>query len=63
MVSSRGLYEFRVVCDETTNTPDKIDAGVMAAVVFLRPTKAAEFIQVDLVLTNTGVSFEEVLSS
>jgi phage tail sheath protein FI len=59
----RGLYEYKVVCDETTNTPDLIDAGQMSAQIFLRPTKAAEFIQVDLILTPTGASFEEILST
>jgi len=59
----RGLYEYSVVCDETTNTPDLIDAGQLTAQVFLRPTKAAEFIQVDLILTPTGASFEEILST
>ena len=57
----RGLYDFRVVCDETTNTPELIDRGVMAARVYLKPTKAAEVIQVDLVLTPTGASFDEAV--
>jgi hypothetical protein len=57
----RGLYDFRVVCDETTNTPALIDRGIMRSIVFLKPTKAAEFIQVDLTLTTTGASFEELL--
>lgn len=57
----RGLYDFRVVCDETTNTPALIDRGIMRAIVFLKPTKAAEFIQVDLTLTTTGANFEELL--
>ena len=57
----RGLYDFRVKCDETTNTPDVIDRNEMRAQIFLKPTKAAEFIQVDLVLTATGATFDEVL--
>lgn len=57
----RALYDFQVRCDETTNTPDLIDRGIMNAKIFLKPVKAAEFIQVDLVLTRTGASFEEVI--
>ena len=57
----RGLYDFRVKCDETTNTPAVIDRNEMRAQIFLKPVKAAEFIQVDLVITSTGANFDEVL--
>jgi phage tail sheath protein FI len=57
----RGLYDFRVKCDETTNTPDVIDRNEMRAQIFLKPVKAAEFIQIDLVITTTGANFDEVL--
>jgi len=57
----RGLYDFRVKCDETTNTPDVIDRNEMRAQIFLKPVKSAEFIQVDLVITTTGTNFDEVL--
>ena len=56
----RGLYEHRVVCDETTNTPDLIDNNIMRAVIYLKPVKAAEQIMVDLVITNTGANFDEI---
>lgn len=57
----RGLYDFRVKCDETTNTPAVIDRNELHAQIFLKPVKAAEFIQVDLVITSTGANFDEVL--
>ena len=57
----RGLYDFRVKCDETTNTSEVIDRNEMHAQIFLKPVKAAEFIQVDLVITSTGANFDEVL--
>lgn len=57
----RGLYDFRVKCDETTNTPAVIDRNQMNAQIFLKPVKAAEFIQVDLVITTTGANFDEVM--
>jgi phage tail sheath protein FI len=57
----RGLYDFRVKCDETTNTPVVIDRNEMRAQILLKPVKAAEFIQIDFVLTTTGANFEEVL--
>jgi phage tail sheath protein FI len=57
----RGLYDFRVKCDESTNTPEVIDRNQMNAQIFLKPVKAAEFIQIDLVITSTGANFDEVL--
>jgi len=57
----RGLYDFRFQCDETTNTPAVIDRNEMHARIFLKPVKAAEFIQVDLVITATGANFDEIL--
>lgn len=57
----RGLYDFRVQCDETTNTPEVIDRNQMNARIFIKPVKAAEFIQIDLVITRTGVDFDEVI--
>lgn len=56
----RGLYDFRVICDETTNTPDLIDQNVMKGVILLKPTKAAEYIVVDFAATATGVKFDEL---
>lgn len=58
--SRRGLYDYLVVCDETTNTPDRIDQGIMTVNVLIKPVKAAEFIELNLVVTNTGVALEGV---
>ena len=54
-----GLEDFKVVLDETTTTPDLIDQNIMYAKVFLKPTRAIEFIAVDFIITNTGASFED----
>jgi hypothetical protein len=59
-VKSRlGLEDFKVVLDTTTTTPDMVDRNVMYAKIFLKPTRAIEFIAVDFVITNTGASFED----
>jgi hypothetical protein len=50
-----------VKCDETTNTPTVIDRNEMRAQILLKPVKAAEFIQIDFVITATGANFDEVL--
>jgi len=54
-----GLEKFKVIIDETTNTPDLIDRNIMKGVVLLIPTRAAEFISIDFVISRTGASFEE----
>ena len=54
-----GLEDFKVVLDTTTTTPDLIDRNVMYAKIFLKPTRAIEFIAVDFIITNTGASFED----
>ena len=55
----QGLYAFKVVMDETNNTPDVIDRNQMKGEIFLQPAKAAEFIIVDFNILRTGASFEE----
>jgi len=57
--SRRGLYDFRVVMDNTTVTPEDIDNNRMPGKVLVKPTRAAEFIPIDFVIYKTGVSFEE----
>jgi len=55
----QGLYAFKVVMDETTNTPDVIDRNEMRGQIFLQPAKTAEFIIVDFNVLPTGASFPE----
>lgn len=57
--SRRGLYDFRVICDETTNTPDRLNNNEMYGRILLQPTKTAEMIQIDFTLLPSGASFEE----
>jgi phage tail sheath protein FI len=52
-----GINRFKVVMDSTTNTPDVIDRNEMKGKIFLEPTKAAEFITIDFVITPSGVEF------
>ena len=63
--SRRGLTGFRVVVDESNNTPERIDRNELWVTVFLRPTRSVEFIALNLVVLRTGASFsaEEVLAA
>jgi len=52
-----GLYTFRVVMDETNNTPDVIDRNILVGEIYLQPTKTAEFIVLDFNILPTGAAF------
>jgi phage tail sheath protein FI len=56
--SRQGLYAFKVVMDETNNTPDIIDRNIMYGEIFIQPAKAAEFIILDFNILPTGATFE-----
>jgi len=58
--SRQGLYAFRVVMDETNNTPDVIDRNQMYGQIFLQPARSSEFIILDFNILPTGASFENV---
>tara|TARA_R110001606_G_scaffold14779_1_gene61785 strand:+ start:4995 stop:6752 length:1758 start_codon:yes stop_codon:yes gene_type:complete len=53
----QGLYAFKVVMDESNNTPDVIDRNELIGQIFLQPTKTAEFILLDFNVLPTGATF------
>ena len=57
----RGISDFRVVCDETNNTPDVIDSNSFIASVFVKPARSVNFVTLNFVAVRSGVDFEEVL--
>ena len=57
--SGFGIADFKLVLDKTTTTPDLIDRNIMYAKVFIKPVYAIEFIGLDMIITNTGASFED----
>ena len=57
--SQSGLNEFRVVMDDTNNTPDVVDRNQLIGQIFLQPTRTAEFIVLDFTVQRTGASFPE----
>jgi len=56
--SRQGLFAYRVVMDETNNTPDVIDRNQMVGQIFIQPAKAAEFIVLDFNVLPTGATFD-----
>jgi phage tail sheath protein FI len=53
----QGLFAFRVVMDDSNNTPDVIDRNQLVGAIYLQPTKTAEFIYLDFNITPTGATF------
>jgi hypothetical protein len=53
----QGLYAFRVIMDESNNTPDVIDRNQLVGQIYIQPTKTAEFIYLNFNILPTGVSF------
>ena len=54
-----GLSAFRVVMDDSNNTPDVIDRNQLVGQIFVQPTRTAEFIVLDFVVLPTGAAFPE----
>ena len=54
LVSQRALYDYLVVCDESNNTPARIDRNELYLDIAIEPVKAVEFIYIPLRLKNTG---------
>ena len=54
LVTQRGLYDFLVVCDNSNNTPARIDRNELWVDVAIQPAKAVEFIYIPLRIRNTG---------
>jgi Phage tail sheath protein subtilisin-like domain/Phage tail sheath C-terminal domain len=59
--SRRGIYDFKVVCDESNNTPDIIDANQFVGDIYIKPARSINFIQLNFVAVRTGVAFNEVV--
>jgi phage tail sheath protein FI len=55
----QGLFAFRVIMDETNNTPELIDRNIMYGQLYLQPTRTAEFIILDFNVQPTGAEFPE----
>jgi len=57
--SNSGLSAFRVVMDESNNTPEVVDRNQLVGQIFIQPTRTAEFIVLDFVVQPSGATFPE----
>jgi phage tail sheath protein FI len=59
--NTQGLYDYLIVCDERNNTPDLVDRNELAVDIYIKPTRAAEFILVNFIATRTNQNFLELI--
>jgi hypothetical protein len=59
----RGIYDYRVVCDTTNNTPEVIDANKFVGDIYIKPARSINYIQLNFVAVRTGVSFNEIVGA
>lgn len=55
----RGIIDFKVVCDETNNTPQVIDSNSFVGDIYIKPPRSINFIQLNFIAVGTGVEFNE----
>jgi len=63
VVARRGIFDYLIVCDERNNTPERIDRNELWCDIYIKPTRAAEFIVLNLIATKTGASFTELVAA
>jgi hypothetical protein len=57
VVQRQGLYAYKVIMDETNNTPDVVDRNQLVGQIYIQPTKTAEFIILNFNILPTGATF------
>lgn len=61
MKANAGLTDYLLVCDERNNSAESVDKGILNVSIYVKPVRAIKFINVDLVVTRTGVDFNELI--
>ena len=59
----RGIYDFKVVCDASNNTPGVIDANQFVGDIYIKPARSINFIQLNFVAVRSGVEFSEIVGA
>ena len=54
-----GLSDARVILDSSTTTADLVDRNIMYCKIYVKPTRAIEYVAIDFVVTNSGAAFTE----
>ena len=59
----RGIFDYKVVCDDSNNTSEVIDRNEFIGDIFIKPARSINFIQLNFVAVRSGVDFNEVVGS
>lgn len=59
----RGVYDYRVVCDNTNNTQQVIDSNEFVGDIYIKPARSINYIQLNFVAVRSGVSFNEIVGT
>lgn len=57
----RGLIDYRVICDDSNNTPEVVEQNRFVGDIYVKPSRSINFIQLNFVAVRSGVSFQEVI--
>ena len=58
--TSGGIYDYKIIADETVNTPETIDKNELHVKIGIKPVKSIEYIMIDFIVASTGSSWAEV---
>ena len=59
----RGIYDYRVVCDNSNNTASVIDTNRFVGDIYIKPARSINFMTLNFIATRTGVSFNEIVGA
>ena len=59
----RGIYDFKVVCDTTNNTPQVIDSNQFVGDIYIKPARSINYIQLNFIAVGTGVDFNTIVGA
>ena len=61
--SRQGVHDYSIICDETNNPPNVVDAGQFVGDIYIKPTRSINYIRLNFVAVRSGVEFSEVVGN
>ena len=59
----RGIYDYRVVCDTTNNTPQVIDSNQFVGDIYIKPARSINYVRLNFIAVRSGVNFNEIVGA
>ena len=57
----RGIYDYKVVCDDSNNTAEVVDQNRFVGDIYVKPAKSINYIQLNFVAVRSGIEFSEIV--